>query len=155
MPESTRSQPRRAEDLTMAEKAKWSDTFKRWAFLWPVLVAAAGVLGFRWVSPNTRIVAVEQAQAQTPKLVDSLVKERLHPIDSVLGEVLAEQAAARIRDGETRAQQERIQRLAAMGLLVNCTQLSPREREWARQLAQVCDETSQRTGVQYRPPSSP
>lgn len=139
----------------MADMSRLAETLRRYVWVWPVLMAGLTLVGFKWLSPNSRIAAVEQAQAMVPVLVDSTVKERLEPIDSVLGVVLAEQEAARLRDIENRAFLERMSRAAAMGLLVNCTQLTSREREWARQLAQVCEETSQRTGIQYRPPPSP
>lgn len=144
----------------MAETASSVLPFlKRWAWLAaPIggaIAATLTLVGFQLVPPNVRTANLEAQVAAVPGLIDSTVKVRLQPIDSVLGVVLEEQEAARARDAETRAFLERMSRAAAMGLLVNCTQLTAREREWARQLAQVCDETSQRTGIQYRPPPSP
>lgn len=137
-----RSVYRRNEDRSMADLLP---SLKRWAFLWPILVAAIALMGFRFLSPNARIEAVEAQQAKFPAAVKAAIDSQVAP----LRVAIAKQEA---RDSSTQAQLQQMSRLVTVGALLQCRDLPDREKEFLRQLAQFCDQTSRTSGIPYRRP---
>lgn len=118
---------------------------KRWAFLWPVLVAALALIGFKWMSPNSRLEAVEQAQAQVPALVQEAIDSQVRPLRAAI-------AAQQSRDSATQAQLLWLSRTVAVGVALQCRDLPARDREFLRAAVQVCDQTSRSSGIPYQRP---
>ena len=133
---------RREKDRLMAESFSF---FKKYVWLGPVVVSLLMLLGFSWLTPSDRLEAVEQVQKEMPRLVQAAIDSQVQPLWQAI-------EAQRLRDSLTQIQLLQMGRTLAVGTLLQCRDLPPREAEFLRQLAQFCDLTSQRSGIPYRRP---
>jgi hypothetical protein len=141
--ERTRTTRRRDEDIKMAD---WTERLKRAAFLWPLLVAALAVLGFRWVSPDARTTVLE-AQMRT---VPDSIQAALVPVKNELAAIRRSDSLRRVADSLRDVQMDRFERLSRLQLVMQCRALSPTELDFVQSLEQVCDRNAQRAGLPYR-----
>lgn len=141
--EGKRSTRRRTEDVEMAD---WTDRLKRAAFLWPLLVGALAVLGFKWVSPDSRTTALEAQMKAVPDSIAAAVA----PLKAELRLQALQDSLHAVGDSVRDARLERVERIGRLQMVLQCAALTPRELQFVQSLEAVCDRNSQRAGIPYR-----
>lgn len=126
--------------------ADWTDRLKRAAFLWPLLVGALAVLGFKWVSPDSRTTALEAQMKAVPDSIAAAVA----PLRAELQQQALRDSLNRVTDSVRDAAISRLERISRLQLVMQCRALTPAELDFVQSLETVCQNNAQRAGIPYR-----